>query len=656
MGNLSKVGIDIMSAVNEARRIIPAVETDAKKVLTKTPVCSPKTAKISTPKDSFHSSTKKNVKSGIFKRRAAKFKTKFFTPKEILDMKPSSFKKVMISRNDIPEAIRGFIKTPEMLNLYDEVINLNAVQKMEIEKKEKFLNKLFGQYSSKLNESAAQLKVIPKLIKKGYDPQMLADLPICEHNKDIVEAVLKRKDLPEKYARSFVSKIGENNLWRYGGETYLDRLHDEAYQQILRYADKNNFQYIDECLELTGGIRNLPYWQKDTSKILKNFSPDLEIKPQFENELLDRLFRNGHSYESVKAIFGDKKMTKVTQRLLEYKNFDKFKDIGIGEFDKLSITDKKEFIKGYISALTPKELLFPSQHNLATGMEELKNSMKIYKNLNTETTEAAVKSYYNILRSLLNKLPEGERNVIRSTIDTKFYRRRYRLDNPIPSLVDELSDVLKIKKRTVNGKTIKYAEMNKDVKFGISTHRFPKDAILSIEALEDVDPNMLLCVGTKGGNMGLNVDSKGYSLIVKPRQAFDWHVQAYGDIDSGNNVMKNIYNFEHIMLPGVGNHCSSLDLVQNTIKKELNLSQREYTKRMRALKKCRTLGEIGRIDPSMEKTIRKVIKEQNMYEGLIRPETMGITIPQSMPLEEISEDIINYCIRRDIPLVRVVEK
>jgi len=95
--------------------------------------------------------------------------------------------------------------------------------------------------------------------------------------------------------------------------------------------------------------------------------------------------------------------------------------------------------------------------------------------------------------------------------------------------------------------------------------------------------------------------------------------------------------------------------VQNALKKELNLSQREYTKRMKALKDCRTIGEIGQKNPIMEKAIRKVIKEQNLYEGLMRTETMGVTIPENMPLEEVSQDIINYCIRRDVPIVRVIE-
>lgn len=595
-----------------------------------------------------------NCDTVILSRIAKKMKLKNFTSDEILDMKPSEFKKILEARKDIPETIRNGIYTPEKLNLFDEVAQLDEVLKMEPVAREDFLNKLFTQYNLNTSEASAQLEVIPNLIKKGYDPQVLAELRICEYNQDIVEAVLKRADLPEKYAMRKMELFGDE-LWRYGGERYLDEHRRTAYRDVLMFADKNSLQYIDDCLTLTGSFTDLPYWTKETSEILRKFSPDIKVRP---SELLDRLYRNNHTYESVRAIYGDKQMTAVTQRLLEYKNFNKFKDVGLKEFDKLSITDKKEFIKGYVSALTPKELLFPRQHNLEKGFDELQNSMKIYRELNPETTETLVNSYNNTLRSLLNKLPESERNVFRSNIDTKFYRRQYRLDNPIPSLVDELENVLKIETRTVNGRTVKYAEMSRDVEFGISTHRFPcPESILTIEALEEVDAKMLLCVGTKGGTRGMNVGkNSGHALIVKPRKASDWQVQAFSDIDSGNNATKNIFNFEHLMLPKMGNHCGAIDLIPNAIKKELNLSQREYTSRMKTLKDCRTLDEIGKKDPLMEKTIRKVIKEQNLYEGLMRTETMGVTIPENMKLEEVSEDIINYCTRRDIPIVRIIEQ
>ena len=588
----------------------------------------------------------------------SKVKTSFFTKAEMLDMKPSEFKNIMELRKDIPEAVREGILTPAKLNLYDKVLQLETVRKMEVSAKEDFLKKLFGQKNLRTNDACAQLEIIPDLIKKGYNLQMLAELPITENNKSLVEAILKRKDLPEKYAQSKAKILGDT-LNRYGS-TYLDKCKQNTFSDLLKYVDKKNFKYIDECLELTGNFSNLPYWKKDTSKILRDIFPEFIPMPKWGRsnipEILDRLHRNGHNYQSVKAIYGDKKGSIVTQRLLEYKNFDKFKNIGIEDFDKLSIIDKKDFIRAYISALTPKELLYRNQHNLTTGFEELQNSMKIYKTLNPETTETLVESYYNTLRSLMNKLPESERKAISSTINTKHYRRQYRLNNPIPSLVDEFKNALKTEKHTVNGKTIKYAEMGRDVDFGISTHRFPNpESILTIEALEEVDPNMLLCVGTKGGKRGINIDKTGYALIVKPRKSSDWHVQAYCDIDSGNNAMKNIYNFEHIVLPEAGNHAGVIDLVQNEIKKDLNLSQREYTKRLKILKNCRTIGEIGQIDPVMEKTIRKVIKEKSLYEGLMRPESMGITIPENIPLEKVSPDIIDYCIRRDIPLVRITE-
>lgn len=619
--------------------INPLIKAVAKKAY-----IAPKTEVISKTVPNKLMSFEQTIQKGI-----SKIKTKFFTKAEILDMKPSEFKQIMESRTDIPETIRQGIQHPEKLNLYDEVINLDVVQKMEPEAKGRFLETLFEEYNLRMNETSAQLEVIPNLIKKGYDPQLLAKLPICEYNKDIVEAVLQRTDLVNRYIKEHANAV----VLRIEGEKYIAKLKANAYTCILKYADKNNFQYINECLELTGGYADLPYWTKETSKILRKFSPD---KKGQSVELLDRLYRNEHNYESVRAIFGDKQMTAVTQRLLEYKKFNKFKDIGLEEFDKLSVADKKEFIRGYICAITPKELLFPKQHNLENGIEEFQNSMKIYRELNPETTETLVNSYNSTLRALLNKLPEKERQVIRSTIDTKFYRRQYRLDNPIPSLVDELGDVLKIETRTINGKAFKYAEMNKDAAFGISTHRFHNpESILNIEALEEVDKNMLLCVGTKSGNSCLNLSEQGHALVVKPRKSSDWHVQASDDIDSGNNVSKNIFNLEHIALPTEGNKCEAIDLVQNAVKKELNLSQREYTSRMKALKDCRTLGEIGQKDPIMEIAIRKVIKEQNLYEGLMRTESMGVTIPENMPLEEVSEDIINYCIRRDIPIIRVVE-
>ena len=74
---------------------------------------------------------------------------------------------------------------------------------------------------------------------------------------------------------------------------------------------------------------------------------------------------------------------------------------------------------------------------------------------------------------------------------------------------------------------------------------------------------------------------------------------------------------------------------------------------MQKLKACTTLQEIAQKDEQMEKTIREVIKEQGLYEGLMRPEPIGVLVDAKRPIENISDDILNYCELRDITLIQV---
>ena len=105
-----------------------------------------------------------------------------------------------------------------------------------------------------------------------------------------------------------------------------------------------------------------------------------------------------------------------------------------------------------------------------------------------------------------------------------------------------------------------------------------------------------------------------------------------------------------------GNHCGCIDLVPNQIKKILNLSQREYTQRMKFLKDCTTLQEIEKIDSKMANTIKQIIKEQDLHEGLIRPEPMAILVRRDITKQELSEEILDYCVHRNIPLIAVNAK
>ena len=593
------------------------------------------------------------------------------TNKQVLNMKPSELKAILETRNDIPEELSKFISSPSYLNMYDRINNIMLENNFALKKRNEILYN-FLNYS----EPEIAAEIVPKLAKKGYDIEYLSRLPLDALNKDIVEEVLvKHKELiksladkkitsdAEKKAKFWMSmsKASEKKYEDYlkealeQMETGRAELENKITENILLYADKNNVKYLEEYFNIFKGEspRFIYYWKTDTSKILSKWFKN----ESSYHEPLDRIYRRGHDYKSIYNIFGDAEITSVSQRLLEYKNFDKFKNIDLSNFDTLTVAEKKEFIGCYIQAMTPKDIMFRKE--LFDNFSEFSSRMKIYKNLDTTSRETITKSYQDTLKKMMDTLPESERKVITTKVSYGDVRKEYMAQNPIPALVDDISK-LPYKEEVFNGKTYKIIEIESENSLGISTHRIPNgDSIINIEALEVTNPNELLCVGTKGGAKGINGGTGDvYALFVKPRRGNDLWVQSYTDIDSGNNATKNVFNVNREVLRGYcrykRNHVwASMEYVQELIKKELNLSQVEYTSRMKALKECTTLNEIEAIDKEFEQAIRKVIKENNMYEGLIRPEIMGIKIPYTMPLTEVNENILSYAQRKNVPLVRI---
>ena len=594
-------------------------------------------------------------------KKANNLKIKNFSKEEILNLKPSEFENILAKREDIITSIKENITTPEKLNLYDELLTIDSVKNMPKDKFNEAFSTLFSEYNSKIADSTAQLEVIPQLVKKGYKLEDLSKLPILPSNKNQIEYVLKNKDkLIEKawenHVKNLTQEYKNRNLSQKALEMTLNchkkNFPKNTIKDIVTIVNDKNIRYLEDCLEITGSTYTLPYWNNDTAKILKELADTSSIDNYIE--VLDRLHRRNHNFNSVKQIFGDEKMNELTSRLLEFKNYEKFKNIGIDDIQNLSTQEKKELLNNFISAISPKEAAYRSQHHLDKNFEQLSNKIEIFKNLDTSSNEAFLKTYNETVRKLLKSIPEQERQIIRTNIDVKSYRKAYREANPIPTLVDDLETVLKPEIKEIKGKKIKVAQMDKNTNLGIATHRMPNDeSILIVEALETTDPRMLLCVGTKGGTRALNFSPNSYAIAMKPRKSNDWFVQAYADIDSGNNASKNIYNFENIMLPYCGNHCDAIDLIPSLIKKKLNLSQNEYTQRMLKLTDCTTLQDIAKKDEQMEKTIREIIKEQGLYEGLMRPEPIGVLVDAKRPFENISNDIIDYCELRNIPLIQV---
>lgn len=592
-----------------------------------------------------------------------------FSKKEIMEIKPSQVRKILAERTDIDDSLRELVDDLDKLKLYDETQKALKSKKLSKEQENAFFSRLIRKRS--MSEAAAQAEVVPELIKKGHDPSLVSELLITEYNKNQIENILNNKEIVETYVNvkfknqieettrmlkrmnfpeEKISKRIEEDTIRYKKQPRI-RLINDAIVDITRYIDDKNIKYLDACIKTTGEPRLLSYWKPDTTQIVEEF-----LQP-FNKKMvpLDRIMRRGHTYESVKKIADDKPLNEITEKLLEFRNFEKFKEIDLHNFKNLTVQEQKEFINSFICAIAPKEA--NNDRKLITNINELSSKMKIFKQLDTTTEETFKNSYFNTIRSMLESIPENEQKLITKRINYGDFRANYRKNNPIPPLTNDLS-TLPTSETIINGKKVKIAKVNKDTELSVATHRIPDPkAVLNIQALEITDPNEILCIGLGGnGKSNLNFRDDCYSLAIKPRLANDWYLQAHSDIDSGNHAAKNIFNLDKSFLRSSGNHASqSTYYIQELLKNELNLSQIEYTKRLKALKGATTLEQVKKIDPKLEQGIRKIIKENPTYEGLVRPEVMGVCVSTKTPLAEIDSDIINYCQRKNIPLIQITE-
>ena len=185
---------------------------------------------------------------------AQKIKLKNFTPDEILDMKPSTFKKILGERTDIPEYINKDLLTPEKLNLYDELMELEEIQRMPKDKLENALKTLFGEYNLKGSDTSAQLEIIPDLVRKGFDLETLAKLAITQSNKNQIETVLSRKDFLAAYWDKKAAKIIESAKKRNLSESSIERelnfkkryFDTEGIRGLLKHITDDNIKYLDD--------------------------------------------------------------------------------------------------------------------------------------------------------------------------------------------------------------------------------------------------------------------------------------------------------------------------------------------------------------------------------------------------------------------------
>ena len=221
-------------------------------------------------------------------------------------------------------------------------------------------------------------------------------------------------------------------------------------------------------MQHTKNAQNLVFWNSDSLKILKDLCEDIKDSTKVTN-VLERIFRRNLSYDDVLKVAQNGKLSSKDIKLLEFINFDKLKNIGLDDLDKLSVEERKNLLDGFISSFRAVPGI--GKDNIPVKkIEYLSSRMKIFENLDgVQTLTEYRDKYYETIRKIMNSIPDAER---RAPINpTSLYRGmdQYLINNPIPALVDDL-EKLPFKEIIVNGKKIKIIEIAKDTNLNLAIH------------------------------------------------------------------------------------------------------------------------------------------------------------------------------------------
>ncbi len=565
----------------------------------------------------------------------------------ITPLKPSELKSALATKDNIPDFIKSSINSIEKLETYNNLDKILNESKISEDKKTQLTKWVFNGFNdpNSAYQAASQLLTT----EKELDVDLLSELTIKEYNKNQVSGLLNNTII-DKMSSDYIKEI-DNTQDDWGESVDIEEKKScfkaGIISEYLKYIDNKNAQYLNEFLTNNIPPSLLPYWSGESLEIYNNYLSCLDkIDTQ---KTFDIIQRRGHNLESIKAIFNDNPINSTNLRLLEFKDFDKFKDIDADNFCQLSTNDKKEFLNAYISSITQSDILYDK--DFLNNYSELSSRMKIFSSIESNDKQELLKNYQDTLRELLNQIPDSDRIPIQESSDNKKFMSEYQIQNPIPAMTDDISK-LDYRIETINNENYKVVTIDSKEDIAIATHGFPDGGILNIEALEITDKNEVLCVGLKSKEKDINFYGQEYALAIKPRLGDDWLVQASCDIDSGKGAQKNIFNINKYCLR-ITPEDRTTKYIPELIKKELDLTQEQYTKRMDMIKNCTTLDKIKTIDAELESAIRKVLQENKTYEGLVRPEVMGICVDSNKELSQIDKDILDYCKRRDIPIIQV---
>ena len=208
--------------------------------------------------------------------------------KQILNMKPSEFNELLAARTDIPEELRVLqeyqtvtrIHSPEQLSLYDEINNILLQRNVNFEQRKAFLGRIM--YYSPENAQYSK-KLLPKLIEKGYDLELLGGINITEYNYKYIEAVLEKQPIWRAKINKLVENMNQANF-RNWEEMNNKTITQEVKDSIIKHNATKPQEYEYDLIQSL--CRNV---DKDNVKFLK---VDAESSIEKLVDVADNFFKN----------------------------------------------------------------------------------------------------------------------------------------------------------------------------------------------------------------------------------------------------------------------------------------------------------------------------------------------------------------------------
>ena len=392
---------------------------------------------------------------------------------------------------------------------------------------------------------------------------------------------------------------------------------------------------------------------ENSLNLTRQFIKENDIGTNLYLRFLDVVKRRGHSAETIRKIIKSKEaLNEKLIHSLEFKDFDKIKDVNLENFKNLSIEDKKSFINSFISINyrggnknfvenLPDIAIFRDIKDLKSPQMPKdmfdKTAYKTYLQSKNAYEKAVETTYDRILNSLLEQIPRGKKFLPNSPLKIN---SGCILDIK-PPLTNSLATI-PTNTTISHGFSIQTGELPASGKYMI--HNLDEANLSRLEGLLLTDPNAILCTGYKGG-IGYLKGGNRIGLIISPKSTKDLMIQAKGDMSSGYGAQKNLYNIQNLFLQAEN---EANNYIPNLIRKKMNISLDEYNQRIQKLGNVKYIEDVEKLDNELYEAIQTITSKEKMFEGIMRPNIEGIYLPKGY---EITENIAKFAERYEIPIL-----